>query len=782
LAEGFDVVQTGGGTKKAPAARFECSRHGESTRNWRKLENHVECDEEGTITTVRQRENTLVNQTGCKWSARVSWKDIGIRGSGDKGFVLTVIYLDHYGHTLIDNPLSIPAHLRSLDEYQAAKDTARKHRMAVIPYSESRRVLEVEEFGLAISAKDYYNTVRKMVPDKDKPKTIDGLLVALQEAGFVYRCRVEIEEDEEGSPISRKLKQIWFAHKEQLNAAQRFVSDWSLVIDGTFNTNKDRLPLLIAVGVLNSGHTFPIAFSYVPSESDESLGFFWDSLKEECFMPDGNLPAPPLPRIVIADQAGGVLSSVPKAWPQCRVQICDWHAVEAMKAKYRKSGYKKAEIDGLRNKDGTIEKEGLADLSWNYIKSMTIDELTANRAILIAALQPEDQDYIRKTWQTKEDRVVYCYTKFYPNLGSTSSQRGESYHPVMREITNGQLSIEESAKRLIRKTLSILKDMATDEDLSIRKYTRTAQLINEGVAFQLLRNQVTIQAMKLLEAEWKALEVDIAANRPLGDCHCQILLRYGIACKHYLKRIYERGQPIPRSLLHPRWWLQGPIIRFKEWRPQYPEEESIDYTASSASTEDIWVIRNQLRSEEQTRFDRQLKASHEQLAEIARRHLAMQELPIGNPDPVPKRKYVVQTKTHGRADARGLTGSELADRALAAKEKAEQASKKGKTRPTTPEDDDGVRLIPDTPPGAIPGLEGESQGGTTITLAIGSPRRPSSSFVPFIRGSPSPELVGDQPASTAPARQTTRAGRSRVKTAKAQKAREEGFLPESQPR
>jgi len=42
-----------------------------------------------------------------------------------------------------------------------------------------RRVLEAEEFGLIISARDYYNSVRKMVPDKDKPETIDGLLVAL---------------------------------------------------------------------------------------------------------------------------------------------------------------------------------------------------------------------------------------------------------------------------------------------------------------------------------------------------------------------------------------------------------------------------------------------------------------------------------------------------------------------------------------------------------------------------------------------------------------------------
>lgn len=71
----------------------------------------------------------------------------------------------------------------------------------------------------------------------------------------------------------------------------------------------------------------------------------------------------------------------------------------------------------------------------------------------------------------------------------------------MREITNGQLSIEESAKHLISKTLSILKDIATNEDLSIRKYSRTAQLVTKGVAFQLLRNQVTIIVIKLLEAE-----------------------------------------------------------------------------------------------------------------------------------------------------------------------------------------------------------------------------------------------------------------------------------------
>ena len=55
--------------RRSPGARFECSKHGESTRNWRKLESHVERDEDGTITTVRQREDTLVSQNACEWGA-----------------------------------------------------------------------------------------------------------------------------------------------------------------------------------------------------------------------------------------------------------------------------------------------------------------------------------------------------------------------------------------------------------------------------------------------------------------------------------------------------------------------------------------------------------------------------------------------------------------------------------------------------------------------------------------------------------------------------------------
>jgi hypothetical protein len=52
-------------------------------------------------------------------------------------------------------------------------------------------VLKSEEFGVTISAREYYNLVRKMIPDKEQPQKIDRLLKALQVEVFIYRTRVK---------------------------------------------------------------------------------------------------------------------------------------------------------------------------------------------------------------------------------------------------------------------------------------------------------------------------------------------------------------------------------------------------------------------------------------------------------------------------------------------------------------------------------------------------------------------------------------------------------------
>jgi hypothetical protein len=98
---------------------------------------------------------------------RCTYKDVPKRGSGIKGYVLTVTK-DEHSHPLADDPLVYPTHRHSTSEYQEQIVQARTHREKVLPFSTSRRVLEDPEYGLMISSREYYNQVRKLCPDKTK--------------------------------------------------------------------------------------------------------------------------------------------------------------------------------------------------------------------------------------------------------------------------------------------------------------------------------------------------------------------------------------------------------------------------------------------------------------------------------------------------------------------------------------------------------------------------------------------------------------------------------------
>jgi hypothetical protein len=104
--------------------------------------------------------------------------------------------------------------------------------------------------------------------------------------------------------------------------------------------------------------------------------------------------------------------------------------------------------------------------------------------------------------------VVYYYTQIYANLGSTSSQRVESYYPVIRQITNSQLSFKDLGTRLTATVLSLLKDLSIFKYQLMRGYNRRAQL--DFAAFQYLVCTISNFALKKIEEEWKGMSIDKA--------------------------------------------------------------------------------------------------------------------------------------------------------------------------------------------------------------------------------------------------------------------------------
>jgi hypothetical protein len=115
-----------------------------------------------------------------------------------------------------------------------------------------------------------------------------------------------------------------------------------------------------------------------------------------------------------------------------------------------------------------------------------------------------------------------------------------------------------------------------------------------------------------------------------------------------------------------------PLIQSTNWQLRYAEDQAQAYSEparvqAQSTGQAIMDLREQMEPEEKAQFDRQIEAEQQKLLAIGRTHLELQAFPIGNPDPVPKPQFRKE-KTHGVADARGLSGAEIAGLDLKARE------------------------------------------------------------------------------------------------------------------
>ena len=110
----------------------------------------MEVNEKGCITSRLQRNTINVRQLDCPWACFCSFKSVGERGSGIKAFTLTVQNKIH-SCAFTHEPLGVfPAHLKATEEWQTARLMAKKHREQVLPYSDSRRLIDAEDLELVL--------------------------------------------------------------------------------------------------------------------------------------------------------------------------------------------------------------------------------------------------------------------------------------------------------------------------------------------------------------------------------------------------------------------------------------------------------------------------------------------------------------------------------------------------------------------------------------------------------------------------------------------------------
>jgi len=120
----------------------------------------------------------------------------------------------------------------------------------------------------------------------------------------------------------------------------------------------------------------------------------------------------------------------------------------------------------------------------------------------------------------------------------------------------------------------------------------------------------------------------------LGSCRCELPVRYGLPCKHHLLQAYQTGQPLPRSLLHPRCWLDGPAITAVDWQPTYGHEQQLvlspkgkDIASAAVQLIEGW---DTLGPEAQSRLDNTFLQAATAMLQTAQRNDALAQLPIGS--------------------------------------------------------------------------------------------------------------------------------------------------------
>ena len=112
--------------------------------------------------------------------------------------------------------------------------------------------------------------------------------------------------------------------------------------------------------------------------------------------------------------------------------------------------------------------------------------------------------------------------------------------------------MKEATKRLREIIKTKFRELAEAEAAAANKLPRLTDL----QAFKWLTDTVTFQAIDRLTSEWQATKIgcqDGSLRAQLEPCTtCELLVRYGLPCKHHLRQVCLDGAPIPRSLLHPR--------------------------------------------------------------------------------------------------------------------------------------------------------------------------------------------------------------------------------------
>jgi len=139
----------------------------------------------------------------------------------------------------------------------------------------------------------------------------------------------------------------------------------------------------------------------------------------------------------------------------------------------------------------------LVDLLNQWIKALDLEALEKARNKILSRLRSDDKTYLRTYYQPKEPQFCRAYIRMLLNLGANSTQRNESYHVVVKQKLNKNLSVSAAYEAIIIKT----KLLAEEYNERINDNRKNNPTLMDLKAFAKARSKLTHYAIDKTIAE-----------------------------------------------------------------------------------------------------------------------------------------------------------------------------------------------------------------------------------------------------------------------------------------
>ena len=121
------------------------------------------------------------------------------------------------------------------------------------------------------------------------------------------------------------------------------------------------------------------------------------------------------------------------------------------------------------------------------------------------------------------------------------------------------------------------------------------------------------------------------------------------------------GSVIPKTYVHPTWWLEGAPITTSNWLPSELIPEPIETTAL-LQTDQLAYLHQQLYGSGRVKADQVLNRLQGLMVQHLQQQIDRQNTTVLPPDPIIQQRHLQPRLSHGPTNTRMLTANEIAVR------------------------------------------------------------------------------------------------------------------------